>query len=128
MLSHVGSGKFDVIVARDLDRLLRTLQDLVKLIDLGAKVATVDGEINLTTADGEFRATMLAAVARFEIRRKSERAIGANETRRPDVLALLDRLDVRIYTLDTLLKTGNPAHPHPPGRPMPMLGPKAYLL
>lgn len=82
MLSHVGSGKFDVIVARDLDRLLRTLQDLVKLIDLGAKVATVDGEIDLTTADGEFRATMLAAVARFEIRRKSERAIGANETRR----------------------------------------------
>lgn len=82
MLSHVGSGKFDVIAARDLDRLLRTLQDLVKLIDLGAKIATADGEIDLTSADGEFRATMLAAVARFEIRRKSERAIGANETRR----------------------------------------------
>lgn len=82
MLGDVGTGKFDVIVARDLDRLLRTLQDLVKLIDLGARVATVDGEIDLTTADGEFRATMLAAVARFEIRRKSERAIGANETRR----------------------------------------------
>ena len=82
LLGDVGKGKFDVIVARDLDRLLRTLQDLVKLIDLGAKVATVDGEIDLTTADGEFRATMLAAVARFEIRRKSERAIGANETRR----------------------------------------------
>lgn len=82
MLADVGTGRFDVIVARDLDRLLRTLQDLVKLIDLGAKVATVDGEIDLTSADGEFRATMLAAVARFEIRRKSERAIGANETRR----------------------------------------------
>ena len=27
MLSHVGTGRFDVIVARDLDRLLRTLQD-----------------------------------------------------------------------------------------------------
>lgn len=82
MLSHVGTGRFDVIVARDLDRLLRTLQDLVRLIDLGAKVATVDGEIDLTTADGEFRATMLAAVARFEIRRKTERAVHANETRR----------------------------------------------
>lgn len=82
MLSEIGTGQFDVIVARDLDRLLRTLQDLVKLIELNAKVATVDGEIDLTTADGEFRATMLAAVARFEIRRKSERAIGANETRR----------------------------------------------
>lgn len=82
MLQDLKDGKFDVIVARDLDRLLRTLQDLVKLIDLNAKVATVDGEIDLTTADGEFRATMLAAVARFEIRRKSERAIHANETRR----------------------------------------------
>lgn len=82
MLQDLHDGDFDVIVARDLDRLLRTLQDLVKLIDLNAKVATVDGEIDLTTADGEFRATMLAAVARFEIRRKSERAIHANETRR----------------------------------------------
>lgn len=82
MLQDLKAGKFDVIVARDLDRLLRTLQDLVKLISLNAKVATVDGDIDLTTADGEFRATMLAGVARFEIRRKSERAIHANETRR----------------------------------------------
>lgn len=82
MLSDAGTGRYDVVIARDLDRLLRTLQDLVKLIDLGVRVATVDGEIDLTTADGEFRATMLAAVARFEIRRKSERAVGANETRR----------------------------------------------
>ncbi len=46
---------------------------------------------------------------------------------RPDVLALLDRMGVKIYTLDPLLTTGNPAHPHPPGRPRPMLGPKVYL-
>lgn len=45
----------------------------------------------------------------------------------PDVRALLDRMSVRAYTLDELLKTGNPAHPHPPGRPLPMLGPKRYL-
>lgn len=82
MLNQVGSGAFDVIVARDLDRLLRTLEDLVRLIERKARIVTVDGEIDLTTADGEFRATMLAAVARFEIRRKSERAIHANETRR----------------------------------------------
>ncbi|WP_411815835.1 recombinase family protein [Gordonia sp. SND2] len=82
MLNQVGSGAFDVIVARDLDRLLRTLEDLVRLIERKARIVTVDGEIDLTTADGEFRATMLAAVARFEIRRKSERAINANETRR----------------------------------------------
>ena len=45
----------------------------------------------------------------------------------PDVRALLSSMGGRIYTLDTLLKTGNPPHPHPPGRPLPMLGPKVYL-
>lgn len=45
----------------------------------------------------------------------------------PEVRALLDRMGVKIYTLDALLETGNPPHPHPPGRPLPMLGPKAFL-
>ena len=45
----------------------------------------------------------------------------------PDVLAVLDRLGVRIYTLDALLKTGNPRHPYPRRGPLPMLGPKKYL-
>ncbi len=44
-----------------------------------------------------------------------------------DVRALLDRLGVRLYTLDPLTRKGNPPHPHPPGRPLPMLGPKTYL-
>lgn len=44
-----------------------------------------------------------------------------------DIRALLSNMGVRTYTLDPLLKTGNPAHPHPPGRPLPMLGPKMYL-
>lgn len=54
---------------------------------------------------------------------------GAPTLRRalPDVTALLYRMGVRIYTLTPLLRTGNPAHPHPPGRPMPMMGPKVYL-
>lgn len=46
----------------------------------------------------------------------------------PDVLALMGLMNLRIYTLDPLLKTGNPAHPHPPGRPLSMRGPKTYLL
>lgn len=45
----------------------------------------------------------------------------------PEVRALLNRMGVRVYTLDPLLKTGNPSHPHPPGQPKPMLGPKVYL-
>lgn len=44
-----------------------------------------------------------------------------------DVRALLDRLGVRLFTLDTLTSQRNPRHPHPPGRPLPMLGPKMYL-
>lgn len=44
-----------------------------------------------------------------------------------DVLALLARLGVRVFTFDSLTDPGNPRHPSPPGRPLPMLGPKAYL-
>ncbi|GAA4482563.1 recombinase family protein [Microbacterium panaciterrae] len=81
MLDDLRAGRVDAIVAVDLDRLLRTTRDLNTLIDLGAKVVTVDGEIDLSTADGEFRATMLAGIARFESRRKGERQKRANDHR-----------------------------------------------
>jgi site-specific DNA recombinase len=70
------------LVAVDLDRLLRGISDLTTIIGTGRKVVTVDGEIDLTTADGEFRATMLAGIARFEVRRKAERQRRANGHRR----------------------------------------------
>ncbi|WP_084815908.1 recombinase family protein [Frondihabitans sp. Leaf304] len=73
LLRDARAKKCDVVIAVDLDRLLRTIGDLVTLTDTGVKVLTVDGEIDLTTADGEFRATMLAGIARFEARRKGER-------------------------------------------------------
>lgn len=72
MLSRIGKD-FDIIVAVDLDRLVRSTKDLNVLVDLGAKVVTVDGEIDLAAAEGEFRATMIAGIARFETRRASER-------------------------------------------------------
>ncbi len=78
MLEDLSGGSADVVVAVDLDRLLRDTRDLIAIMDTGARVLTVDGEIDLTTADGEFRATMLAGIARFEIRRKSERQLRAN--------------------------------------------------
>lgn len=81
MLRRVASGEFDTIVGIDVDRLIRSTRDLNVLIDLGAKIVTVDGEIDLTTADGEFRATMLAGIARFETRRKGERQVRGNEGR-----------------------------------------------
>jgi site-specific DNA recombinase len=82
MLAGVEARDFDVVISLDLDRLLRTTRDLTKLIELHAKVVTVDGEIDLSSADGEFRATMLAGIARFEGRRKAERMVRANKTRR----------------------------------------------
>ncbi|WP_291794022.1 recombinase family protein [Brevibacterium sp.] len=82
MLRAAERGEFDLIVAVDLDRLLRQTSDLNDLIATGARVVTVDGEIDLSTADGEFRATMLAGIARFEVRRKSERQRRANQQRR----------------------------------------------
>jgi site-specific DNA recombinase len=81
MLEDATAGKFDVVVAVDMDRLLRTVRDLVTLIELGVKVVTVDGELDLSTADGEFRATMAAGLARFEGQRKGERQKRANDHR-----------------------------------------------
>lgn len=36
-------------------------------------------------------------------------------------------MSVRVFTWDPLTNAGNPRHPRPPGRPLPMLGPKRYL-
>lgn len=82
LISDAAAGRVELIVAVDQDRLLRSLRDLVTLIELGVKVVTVDGEIDLASADGEFRATMAAGLARFEVRRKSERQQRANTHRR----------------------------------------------
>ncbi|TDT64441.1 recombinase family protein [Frigoribacterium sp. PhB116] len=81
MLGDLGTQTITHVVAVDLDRLLRTTRDLNVLIDAGAKVLTVDGEIDLSTADGEFRATMLAGIGRFEAQRKGERQKRANADR-----------------------------------------------
>lgn len=78
LIADAHAGKFDLVIAVDLDRLLRSVKDLLSLTDSKIKVVTVNGEIDLMTADGEFRATMLAGIAPFEGRRKGERQIRAN--------------------------------------------------
>ncbi|KXC06420.1 recombinase family protein [Microbacterium hominis] len=75
------SDELDVVIGVDLDRVVRSTRDLNTLIDHGLMLVTLDGEIDLTTADGEFRASMLAAIARFEVRRKGERQSRANAQR-----------------------------------------------
>lgn len=73
MLGAAAEGHVDVVVAVNLDRLLRTQKDLVTLVDAGLKVATVEGEIDLTSAAGELQASILTSMAQFEVRRKAER-------------------------------------------------------
>src|SRR5699024_12631080 len=77
-------GLFELVVAVDIDRLLRSTRDMNTLMDTGINVATVDGEIDLSTADGEVRAGFLALMARVETRRKSERQLRSNERRRAE--------------------------------------------
>ncbi|PPI28192.1 recombinase family protein [Rathayibacter sp. AY1B5] len=81
MLREAKDGRFDVLLAVDLDRLLRSLPDLLAITETNVAVLTVDGQLDLTSADGEFRATMLTSIARFETRRKGERQLRANEYR-----------------------------------------------
>lgn len=81
MLEALRAGEAGVVIAVDIDRLVRSLHDMLDLMESGAAVLTVDGELDLTTADGEFRASMMASLARFETKRKSERQLRANEHR-----------------------------------------------
>lgn len=75
------SGEADVVVAVDLDRIARSTRDLNTLIDHDLALVTIDGEIDLASASGELIASVFAAVARHEVRRKGERQTRANAQR-----------------------------------------------
>lgn len=75
------AAEADVIVAVNLDRLLRGQADLLTIINAGFTVATVEGDLDLTTADGRFRAELLTSLATFETNRKRERQTRSNESR-----------------------------------------------
>jgi DNA invertase Pin-like site-specific DNA recombinase len=75
------SDAIDVVVSVDLDRIVRSTRDLNTLIEHRLALVTVDGEIDLASADGELRASVLASVARFEVRRKAERQRRASDQR-----------------------------------------------
>src|SRR3546814_16655038 len=72
---------FEVVVAVNLDRLLRTQRDLTTLIEAGIAITTLEGELDLTSASGEMQASVLTAMARIEARRKGERQVRANARR-----------------------------------------------
>ena len=85
LLADIAAGKIDAVVAWHQDRLHRDVMELLQFGDVARrhdlKLATVSGDIDLSTDDGEFMATMGAAIARKEVRRKSERQKRAAEQR-----------------------------------------------
>lgn len=77
LLADAERGRFDVILSWSLDRLTRSMRDTEALVALcersALRVATVQGDLDLTTDAGRLVGRILSAVARGEIERKSER-------------------------------------------------------
>lgn len=77
MLAAVESGEADVIVAWQVDRLTRKLTELEDLIQLGertgVRIATVGGDVDLSTDAGRLVGRILASVAKGEMERKGTR-------------------------------------------------------
>ena len=77
-LDDLQTGVIDGLLVYDLDRLHRQPRELEAFIDLCqvlrlTNVASVSGDIDLTTSDGQFQARILGAVAKKESDDKSRR-------------------------------------------------------
>lgn len=91
LLRLVDSGAVEVVVAWHVDRLTRRLSELEDLIGrcekAGVRVATVSGDLDLSTDAGRLVGRILGAVARGEVERKSARqrraGLQAAESGRP---------------------------------------------
>jgi DNA invertase Pin-like site-specific DNA recombinase len=118
MLTAARSGRIDVVVAVNLDRLLRTQGDLLALIETGAKVVTLEGELDLASASGEMQAAVLTAMARFEARRKGERQRRANEHRTANGIPVAGKRRFGYLAADRSLGRAVNTQPHPEEAPV----------
>lgn len=79
------AGEIDLIIAWHIDRMTRSMTELEQLIllaeECGVGIATVTGDMDLTTDVGRMVARILAAVARQEVERKGARQRSANKQR-----------------------------------------------
>lgn len=77
IIALMESKQVDVVVVWAVDRLTRKLADLVTLIDLcertGVKIATVSGDLDLSTESGRLVARILGSVAQGEVETKAKR-------------------------------------------------------
>ena len=77
MIEDARSGKFDLIVTKEISRFSRNTLDSIKytrvLLSCGVAVLFVNDNINTAMPDSELRLTIMASMAQDEIRRLSER-------------------------------------------------------
>ena len=79
LLDDVRGGFIDAVIVWHVDRLMRQPRELEEFLDVCAaagvtRLASVSGDIDLSTHDGQFTARILGAVARKESDDKSRRA------------------------------------------------------
>ena len=81
LLDDARRGAFDAVVVYHLDRLTRRVADLEVVIKLNLPVATVTGDLDLTTDQGRLLGRILASVGQGEVERKAKRQVDANAQR-----------------------------------------------
>lgn len=85
VLDLIESRAVDIVVAWQVDRMYRSLRDLEDLVELteatGVTLATVSGELDLSTPNGRFLARILCSAARQEVDIKSARQKAAHHQR-----------------------------------------------
>ena len=77
MIDDARSGKFDLIITKEISRFSRNTLDSIKytreLLSYGVAVLFVNDNINTALPDSEPRLTIMASMAQDEVRRLSER-------------------------------------------------------
>jgi DNA invertase Pin-like site-specific DNA recombinase len=85
VMALVDQRAVDIVITWAVDRLVRRLADLENVISrceaADVRLATVSGDIDLSTDSGRLVARILASVARGEVERKSARQRAANRQR-----------------------------------------------
>jgi len=85
LLELMRAGSVDVVIVWHVDRLTRRLVDLEEVISIsestGVRLATITGDLDLSTDTGRMLARILASVARGEVERKGTRQRAANRQR-----------------------------------------------